>query len=311
VRLLIALLALVGPGCAESHPSWWNYASPQATALVGIRWARVVSSPFAEVVSEELSSDGGLGFPDVECLKSAQQILISSPELLAIESGTFPAATVREQAASKGWKHSSYRGLELWITPGKETLSIAQISDQLVLLGHVKTLQDAIDRSLAETGRAYSPLLARAARYSQKDLWVVASRLPDPLADVFVPLDVEADAFAGSVSLDDGLHLEASITAGSDAEATGIANALRHDLPAMPSIGRGLRIDTDASSVRLTIEADADQLAAGLRKPEVAGSAIAETQPVVVPKPVAAPKPQVIRIWGLDEGLREIVVRRP
>jgi hypothetical protein len=311
VRLLFALLALVGPVRAESHPSWWNYASPQATALVGIRWAHVLSSPFVEGISEELSSDG-LGFPDLECLKGAQQILISSPELLAMEAGAFPADTVREQAASKGWKHSSYRGVELWITPGKETLSVAQISDQLVLLGRVKTLQDAIDRSLVETGRAYSPLLARAARYSQKDLWVVASHLPDPLADVFVPLDVEADAFAGSVSLDDGLHLEASITAGSDAEATGIANALRHDVPAMPSIGRGLKIDTDASLVRLTMETDADQLAAGMRKPEVAEGVIAEAQAVEVPPAlVVAPKPQVIRIWGLDDGPREIVLSRP
>ncbi len=84
----------------------------------------------------------------------------------------------------------------------------------------------------------------------------------------------------------------------------------------MPSIGRGLRIDTDANSVRLIMEANADQLAAGLRKPEVAHSVTAEAQPMVVPvpipaAPVAVPKPQIIRIWGLDEGLREIVVSRP
>jgi hypothetical protein len=284
---------------------------------VGIRWARVQSSPFAGALGAELSSSGSLGLPDLDCLKDAQQVLISSPELLAMEAGFFPAATVREQAASRGWKHSTYRGLELWITPGKDTLSVARISDQLVLLGRVKTLQDAIDRSLAEKPRGYDPLLARAARYSQKDFWVVASQLPDPLANMFVPIDVNAGTFAGSVSLENGLHLEASVAAGSEAAAADIAENLRHDLPAMPTIGGGLVVGTDMDSVQLTMDADADQLAAGLRKPEpvplpvTETPLVAETRPVAPAMPPASAKPQVIRIWGLDEGPREIVLSRP
>ena len=61
-----------------------------------------------------------------------------------------------------------------------------------MLVGARKTLQAAIDRSLMETGRTYSALLPRAARFSQTgDLWVVAVKLPDPLASLFVPLDAE------------------------------------------------------------------------------------------------------------------------
>jgi len=292
---------------------------------VGIRWASIQSSPFAGAIAEELSSDGSLGIPDLECLKDAQQILISSPDLLVMEAGTFLAATVHDQAVSRGWKHSGYRGVELWVTPGKDTLSIARISDQLVLLGHVKTLQEAIDRSLEENGRSYSPLLARAARYAQKDFWVVAAHLPDPLANIFVPIDAEADAFAGSVSIDDGLHLEASLTEASEKAAGEIAQALRHDVPAMPSFGRGLQIDTDTVSVRLAMELTKDQLAAGLRN-EPQGSAVvatAEVRPVpalvlptavlpTAPKaPTIEPPRQVVRIWGLDEGPREIVLPRP
>src|SRR6185295_14094757 len=89
---------------AESHPAWWRYASPEATALVGIHWEHVRSSPFAEAISAELSGDAGLGFPDLGCVKEARQILISSPVLLAAASGNFPAATVGEQAIRKGLK---------------------------------------------------------------------------------------------------------------------------------------------------------------------------------------------------------------
>ena len=152
------------------------YASPEATALVGIQWEHLRTSPFADAISGELSGDGGLGFPDLDCIKQARQILISSPALLAMAAGDFPTATFREQAAKKGLKRALYHDVEIWVTPGKETLSIARMSDQLVLLGRLRTLQDAIDRSLLEeANRHYSPLLARAARYAQDDLFVVAA----------------------------------------------------------------------------------------------------------------------------------------
>ena len=135
-------------------------------------------------------------FRDLDCLKQARQIVISSPALLAMAVGDFPAATFREQAARKGLKRALYHDVEIWVTPGKETLSIARMSDQLVLLGLVKDLQDAVDRSLLEeANRRLFPLLARAAHYSQDDLWVVAARLPDPLAGLFIPIDPEAEGF--------------------------------------------------------------------------------------------------------------------
>src|SRR5205085_11468678 len=94
--ILSAGLLLFGLGklSAESHPAWWRYASPEATALVGIQWEHVRSSHFAYAIGGELTGEGGLGFPDIECLKDSRQILISSPALLAIASGNFPAATV-------------------------------------------------------------------------------------------------------------------------------------------------------------------------------------------------------------------------
>jgi hypothetical protein len=303
-----ALLFGIVRGSAESHPAWWRYASPDATALVGIQWEHLRSSPFADAIAGELNGDGSLGFPDLDCLKEARQMLISSsPAVLAVVSGNFPAATVREQAIRKGLKRAVYREVEVWVTPGRDTLSVARLSDELILLGRVKNLQDAIDRSLLEdVHRLYTPLLARAARYSQDDLWVVADRLPDPLADRFVPIDAEAEGFEGSVSLQGGLRLGAVLHASSEEAATQLAESLKQMVLSLPPVARGIEVGLDQNNVTLAVAVSGEQLVAGLR-----GSGtppLAAVAPVPRPEAVKPAGPQVIRIFGLDDGPREIVL---
>ena len=300
---LILLTAL--PAAAESHPSWWNFASLDATALVGIQWENLRQSPFGDVVGGELFSSGGLDFPDLACLKDARQILISSPELLAMASGVFAPEAVRQQAAARQWKTTRYRGIDLWISPGKTTLSMAQVSSQLLLIGMRKTLEDAIDRDQSETGRRYSPLLARAARFAQQDLWVVSDRLPDTLASLFIPLEVEARSFEGSVSIREGLRLEAALDAGSEQAAAEIAESVRQSIPNLPAVARGLKVAIAADRVILNLAVDREQFAAGLRQPAVAAPPAPPPEP---PKPAG---PQIIRIFGLDDGPREIVLPPP
>jgi hypothetical protein len=294
---------------AESHPSWWGFASPEANALVGIHWESLRQSPFADAVGAELSSSGSLGFPDLPCLREARQILISGPALLAMVSGAFPAAVVREQAAKKGLKPGKYQGIEVWVSPGKTTLSVAQWSDQLLLVGLRKTLEAAIDRSLLEVdhagaARQYSPLLARAAHFAQEDLWVVANQLPDPVASVFVPLDVEARSFQGAISVRDGLRVNAELLAASEKDAAAIAETIRQSIPALPSVARGLQVTVSADTVSLGMEMSPDQLAASLRRTEAQPSVVTPA----AEKPPEPTGPQIIRILGLDDGPREIVL---
>ncbi|GEM_PF-1320615 len=324
----LSLILSVAPLMAQSHPSWWGFASPDATALVGIRWEVLASSVFAPPLEAEFS--GNLSFPDLPLLRESRQILISSPATIAMFYGSFPAATLQAQASAKGLKPSAYRGVPLWIAPGK-TLSVAEISEQVLAVGLRKTLEAAIDRNQAETGtsRKYSPLLARGARFaSNKDLWVVATKLPDPLASLFVPLEAEARGFEGGVSLRDGVELDASLDAGSEDSAAVIAENLRHALPELPQIAQSMKVVAEADHVLLTLEVNRAQLAAGMkgaeappaaapatnsaapRAPAAAVAAAPDTK--IVPR-IASPAPepagpQVIRIFGLDDGVREIVL---
>jgi len=330
VRVRLAFLGFAALAAAQSHPTWWNLASPGATALVGVDWQTVRASPFAEPVEAELWGD--LGFPDLACLHQARQIVISSPDLLAMASGNFSGRALSDQAMNLKMKPMTYRNIDMWFASAKGALSIARMTDQLVLIGEPKALEMAVDRSIADR-RDYAPLLARAAKFSQKDLWVVSSRLPDDLASRFVPLDTEARGFEGSLTVRGGLSLEASLTTGSEDEANASAEKLAKAVPGFPAIARGLEISLDEATIELALTVSKEQVIASLRGQEQPGAAAppSETIPVQTPvrvervivekieppkpvvaaaKPVEKPaeKPQIIRIVGLDEGPKEIVL---
>jgi hypothetical protein len=327
---LCLVLFTAGILSAQSHPGWWTYASPDATALVGIDWHALRTSPFADGVREELGP-GGLGFPALDCLDQSTQILVSSPALLAVVSGSFAAPTLGQQATAKGFRAGTYKNVNVWIAPQSAVLSIALMNPQIVLLGSRKTLEEAIDRATdlaaqeGETARAtkpratkrYSPLLARAAQFARNtDLWVVSSRLPDPLASRFVPLEIETRGFEGWVSAENGLRLEAVLLASSKEEALVIAEHLRGTLAGLTSLARGIELHVDGDEVGLSFTATSEQFNASLKNvpaPAVPPS-LAEVASIPPPPPAVTlppenekPKqPQVIRIVGLDQGPVEI-----
>jgi hypothetical protein len=303
MRSLLLMLATAEITAGQSHPSWWNYVPPDATSLIGIQWEQLRTSIFADAIGAELSSAGSLGFPDLPCLKEARQILISYPELLAIATGSFPAAATREQAVRIGLKPAAFRGVELWIA-ANNSLSVARVSDTVLLIGQRKTLEETIAGSLSDSIRRYSPLLARGARLSQDwDLWIATSRMPDPLASVFVPLEIAADAFEGGVIARDSLQLGASYQMSSARQATAAAEKLRQDVPSFPWVAQGLQVLADDDAVLLTLYVGPEQLAASLRPADP----VPEAPPP--PEPVAG-GPRVVRIFGLDEGPRETVISR-
>jgi hypothetical protein len=299
VKFLSRFALTAALAAAESHPSWWMYASPDATALVGIQGENLRNSPFAAAVDAELSSTGPLAFPDLDCLKHAREILLSSPELLAAEAGSFPAATVKDQAQRAGLHRVAYRGLSLWAPDAAAGLGVAQISEQLVLVGTRKTLQAAIDRSMLESGRQYSGLLPKAARFSQTgDLWVVAVKLPDPLASLFVPLEVAGWGFTGQVSVRGGLFVEASFDASSITAAAAIAANLEEQVQTLPPFARTLRVTADRRSVNLGLRVDSEELAAALQAAPVG---IAQAPVAKTPAPVAiAPAPAAPPLAKVD-----------
>lgn len=300
VGVLLLLVITASMAMSQSFPRAWNYVAPDASALVGIEWQHLRTSFLADAVRSELSSSGRLGFPDLECLWDSREILLAGPDLLGVASGSFPAATVAAQAASLGMKPADYDGVRLWIAPGKDRRSLAQVSDTLLLIGWRETLEAAIDRSLLTTSRQMSPLLARGARWATNfDLWISANALPDPLVSVFVPLELESADFDGGLTARNGLVLDAHYTMATPQDAAQSAEYFRQAVPDFHALLRGMSVIEDGESVRLKLQVSPQELAEQLRPPEPP-----KTEAVEVKPPPA--KLRTVHIVGLDDGPREI-----
>ncbi len=358
MRILLTLLASGFLASGQSHPSWWTFVAPDSKTLVGIEWQNLRTSPLGDAVEAELSGGGSLSIPDLACLKSSRDFLIAAPPFLAAASGGCTAADLKTDAPVLGMTKSLYRGVEIW-SP-QAGMSIAQYADRVVLIGVRKNLEAAIDRSQAET-KTYSPLLMAGAKLAHtRDLWVVATTLPEPLAAIFVPLDVSAHNFEGGLSVKDGLDLTATFDAGTEAAANATVANLHQSIEKGPEIARGLQIKNDAASVTLALQVGNAEFQASLKAPTPAPAPLVvptleEAIPHVAlpdpvehiighfdsPKPVDPPAPafatrpapvvteskpeparpapprlsvgpaperRVVRIYGLDEGVREIVL---
>jgi hypothetical protein len=192
-------------------------------------------------------------------------------------------------------KSVRYRGLDLWIG---STLTLTQFSDRVVLMGSRKSLEAAIDRNLEET-HTYSPLLISGARLAPtSDLWVVASELPDPLASIFVPLDLPAGSnprnFEGGINLREGLDVGAIFDAGSEARAGEVAATIRKSIPLFPAVAKGLQVAASGRSVTLALHVGSGDLQASLRQPD---TSLASQTPAVPPQPTvnpSAPNPSTL-----------------
>jgi hypothetical protein len=77
---------------------------------------------------------------------------------------------------------------------------------------------------------------------------------------------------------------------------------LKESIAMLPPMARGIQVNIVQNSVTLGMAISQEQLAAGLRTT----TAVAKPE-VVAPKTTG---PQVIRIFGLDSGPREIVVHQ-
>lgn len=193
-----------------------------------------------------------------------------------------------------------YDGVRLWIARGKDRRSLAQINDNLLLIGWKETLEAAIDRSLLTTGRQMSPLLARGARLASNfDMWISATALPDPLVSVFVPVEFETADFDGGLSARNGLVLDAHYSMGTPQNAGESADYFRQAVPDFHPLLRGMNVIEDGELVRLKLQVSSQELADQLRPP-----APPKTETVEAPPPPA--KPRTVHIVGLDDGPREI-----
>ena len=168
----VFLLALGPVALAQvHHPSWWAWVEPESSALVGIRWDALRTTKAGVALETALFAPAGLALPAIECLKQSDQLVLSAPRIEAIFWGGCTASQLRDQALRKGFRKVVFEETELWTSP---TWTLVHLSGKLVLVGPRKLVEETLEGAASEEGRRYSPLLARAAQWKDRNLWIVS-----------------------------------------------------------------------------------------------------------------------------------------
>jgi hypothetical protein len=269
-------------GFAQTSP--WNYVQQETTSITAMEWRKVLDSPYREMIRKEIPETtlqllGGINF-----IEGIDRVVVAGvgKSALLILNGKFNLSGLKDMAASDGGTVKVYKNATLLLSPDTEAdTQIALVNEGIVLIGNLDSLMAAIDRASGPK---------RAARSAGYDLWLFA-KSPSP----------EIATVEFGVAIKDGIQLDASINAISNDYAQRLVeNAHLHELGAVQSgtfvrIGAKLdkeRFERRAGQWRVSLEQ--------LRAPEPVQKA--EEQPK---------GPQKIRIFGLDEGTREILLAPP
>lgn len=342
-KFLLAGLFFAVSVRADYFPTSWRYLDPNAPSLAGIDWRIVRNSDFAEAASAALRAGGAYPLPELDLFARATSFYISTagdPEkALVIVAGEFNLPALRQKAAKLGLKPDRFRGLELYLGPGKP-LSFAIANERLLLFGARPALTAALERGMSDKETQMNPIYARAAQLaSAYEFWVVSTRFDESLTGDLLPLEKVREDVAGieaGFRFRNGLAATVTLDVFGVDSASTVAETLRTKLDNFAKAGGTVSITPQDEKVRIGLAIDDEHLAAmagpapapaetaqpaaivvqkGGRNetitlsPGAAGTA-AKGQAAAAPKPEPA-QPKVIRIYGLDEGVKEIKVPDP
>ena len=275
----------------------------------------------------------------VESTASTAPPASTSPAFLLAVSGTFPDEHLRPLL--KG-PHPSYKGINVYRGTGPNSMAVAVLDEHLVLLGDEKSIYRAIDRKTMGI-KVQGPIFTRAKELAAgNDVWVVVRDIAGDIKDAAGP----GAAFASEVEgLDFGLaardafNLNVALATKTDAGAQMFAQlissqlqlaltAKMDDREAAEALKK-IAVTANGKSMQIQIAMSKEELLEEMRKmqeqranngvrlarrprmlggpaPITSAAASSPAAAVVSAEPPAPPKPRVIKIYGLDDGPKEI-----
>lgn len=325
-----------------STPSVWRYVHPEASALVGIEWSRVIQSPVGKKLQATVAEKGFSGTPGMEFLDDIDRIFISTPgaregsqeqapAVVAVQ-GRFDLDKLRQLAAKKMAESLEYRSIEILEEgedrEGEQPMSMALVSPETILLGDGASVRAAIDNHvLADARQMKEPLFVRAMELAAtNDVWVVSELSPadfSPSGTEAAPFLNDVDSIEAGISLQQGLGLEVNLGTQSSEAAKNLAGGLQFITgmmlakqaqdPNMPNLSEKLSIATEDRLVRMALQLDQAELESAFKSATSQATAQlavntgqSEAPSWEEPAPPEPPKKRVITIIGLDEGTKEI-----
>ena len=317
--LLAAALATAVPvGAQEISP--WRYVHPRAQFVAGLEWGRIAGSEFIRQIKRDMSGAGVTRSGNTDALDAVESVLISGPAPdrgrdwsksggLILVRTRIAADRLVQQFATAGVRTQNYNGVPVFIPAKGDSaeMRIAVLGPRHLLAGDWASLRSVITRGVDPPE---TPLVTRArALAAAHDIWAVGEGLPDAAAmELGVSVGARAD-----ISL--------RFTTAEPEKAAAFAAALQM-MAASTGGARGLQVEMAGASVSVRASFTAADLKGGLEAAgrqmaakmggmmtgqagsgETAAPAAAPARPA---QPEVPPEKQVIRIHGLEGGVREI-----
>lgn len=341
---LLMLLPVIATTLAAAPGAWTilPLVHPDTKLVLGIDWRKALKSPLGPTILKQVQMGGHplLGF--LESIDNVDRLVVSiaggeaengKPPLLVIAEGRFALGKVRQMAKADGAVARRYNEVELLVPPNATNadLHFALLNEQTILFGDGASVKNAIDRSIrGDASHESNALFSRAAALSQSlELFCVlrdpAESLPGlGIAGTTLAEDVESLELA--VSLSQQLQATMSIKAGTEDAANQLATGLPALLqlaalqfanqPSLAQVARRLRTVREQNYVKIGFSMDGKLLdqslndlrasAAAASQPRQAQARLAPPTRETVEATAIVPERRVIRIVGLDEGVREI-----
>lgn len=325
--LLLALSAATA--LAADDTGIWRYVHPNAKAYFGLDWRRASQSFLADMVRQEVAKAGAAAIPGLELLDSMDRILITSPgdvksneepPMVAVIEGRFDLAKVRE-AASPSAVSRRYRGVEILEPPkGGSEIQLALVNTHLLLLGDPASLRAVIDRKASSKFTPSGKLLDRARLLAREnELWALGAIPLQKLTGDSLPQAAamlhDIKGFEIGITVEDGLGLQINLDTASEETAHSLATGLstlvalaavqEGSSPQFAELSRQIEIAPTGPLLRIAMHMDRRQVEEGFAH----ARARQQHRPDAIHTSARAPEPprkKVIRIYGLDEGVREI-----
>jgi hypothetical protein len=252
----------------------WKFLTPDSPDVVAMEWKRVLESPLSAAVRREIPPAASPVLASVNFIEGISHA-VWTPELVVLE-GTFDIERLKGMAVSDGGTVKPYKKAELLAPSEHDGTYVALVSGSVVLLGKEEAIKAAIDRS--EKQKVVGP--------SGYDLWV---RTSSP--------DIPKHEFRLQIS--EGIRVDSSLRYVSESPArTAVANAQAF----------GLTGTQNGAEASISGHFSREDFARRTWR-----SAIETLQSDEGPSPVAAEQPSahpgVIRIHGLDGGVKEIPLK--
>ena len=291
----------------------WRFAHPGATLVGGFRLKAVMDSPLvSKLISEATAKDPSSGMM-VGLIRSSvggvTEVRFSvrdmgkgkEPDVLALVTGVVDDAIVGAIMQGK---------------PQDKT-EVRRIDANTLLIGEGQSLEDAVARLGKPATGLQARALDRSKALADHDLWI-AGTIPE-IPNMTIPMLDSLRGLALGVSLQSDLRVELALDMDTAKTAEDLVSLVRVSQKQQPGLGAALQSEVEGSTARFRMMLPGDQVIQAVRQGMDQGAGaqsplaglLGQSLPTfksTTPAPAAQPKPKqgTIKIYGLDEGTREI-----